>query len=38
VSEKWLCVFDHDPDVTAARLVETQPGVIGVVPADEFES
>jgi glyoxylase-like metal-dependent hydrolase (beta-lactamase superfamily II) len=38
VREKWICVFDHDPHVPAARLVEQRdaPGVPGVVPAEEF--
>ena len=36
VREKWICVFDHDPDIPAARLVEQSPGVLGVVPAEEF--
>ncbi|MBI4442630.1 MAG: MBL fold metallo-hydrolase [Acidobacteria bacterium] len=34
--EKWICVFDHDTDVAAARIVEEKPGVLGVVPAEEF--
>jgi glyoxylase-like metal-dependent hydrolase (beta-lactamase superfamily II) len=34
--EKWICVFDHDPNVPAARIVEESPGVLGVVPAEEF--
>lgn len=36
VQEKWICVFDHDPDVVAGRIVEPSPGVLGVVPAEEF--
>ena len=36
VREKWICVFDHDPNTPAARLVEQSPGVLGVVPAEEF--
>ena len=36
VQEKWLCVFDHDPDVVAGRIVEQSPGVLGVVPEEEF--
>lgn len=36
VKEKWICVFDHDPNVPAARIVEESPGVLGVVPAEEF--
>jgi glyoxylase-like metal-dependent hydrolase (beta-lactamase superfamily II) len=36
VREKWLCVFDHDPDIAAARIVEQSPGALGVVPAEEF--
>lgn len=36
VSEKWICVFDHDPDLAAGRIVEKSPGVLGVVPAEEF--
>ena len=36
VQEKWLCVFDHDPEVVAGRIVEQSPGVLGVVPAEEF--
>ena len=36
VREKWICVFDHDPDCVAARIVEESPGVLGVVPAEEF--
>ena len=36
VSEKWICVFDHDPDVAAGRIVEKSPGALGVVPAEEF--
>lgn len=34
--EKWICVFDHDPDVVAARLVESSPGVLTAVAAEEF--
>ena len=36
VQGKWICVFDHDPDVAAGRIVEQSPGVLGVVPAEEF--
>ena len=36
MKEKWICVFDHDPDVVAGRIVEPSPGVLGVVPAEEF--
>jgi glyoxylase-like metal-dependent hydrolase (beta-lactamase superfamily II) len=36
VREKWICVFDHDPDIPAARLVESASGVMGVLPAEEF--
>lgn len=36
VREKWICVFDHDPDVAAGHIVEQSPGVPGVVPAEEF--
>jgi glyoxylase-like metal-dependent hydrolase (beta-lactamase superfamily II) len=36
VSEQWICIFDHDPDIPAARIVEQSPGVLGVVPAEEF--
>ena len=36
VKEKWICVFDHDPDVVAGRIVEQSPGVLSVVPAEEF--
>ena len=38
VLEQWICVFDHDPDVPAARLVEESPGPLGVIPAEEFSS
>jgi glyoxylase-like metal-dependent hydrolase (beta-lactamase superfamily II) len=34
--EKWICVFDHDPNVVAARIIEQSPGVLGAVPAEEF--
>ncbi len=34
--EKWICVFDHDPDIPAARIIETSPGALGVAPAEEF--
>jgi glyoxylase-like metal-dependent hydrolase (beta-lactamase superfamily II) len=37
VREKWICVFDHDPDIPAARLVEQAPGVLAAVRAEEFE-
>ena len=36
VKEKWICVFDHDPDVVAGRIVEQSPGVLSVVSAEEF--
>ena len=36
LKEKWICVFDHDPDVVAGRIVEPSPGVLSVVPAEEF--
>ncbi|HEY7679800.1 MAG TPA: MBL fold metallo-hydrolase [Terriglobia bacterium] len=36
VQEKWTCVFGHDPDVSAARLVEESPGTLGIIPADDF--
>jgi glyoxylase-like metal-dependent hydrolase (beta-lactamase superfamily II) len=36
VHEKWICIFDHDPDVPAGRIVEEANGVLGVVPAEEF--
>ena len=36
VKEKWIVVFDHDPDVVAGRIVEQSPGVLGVVPVEEF--
>lgn len=36
VREKWICVFDHDPDVPAARVVEESPGVLGVLPDEAF--
>lgn len=32
--EDWLCVFEHDPDVPFARLVEEKPGRYKAVPAD----
>jgi glyoxylase-like metal-dependent hydrolase (beta-lactamase superfamily II) len=37
VREKWICVFDHDPDIPAARLVEQAPGVLAANRAEEFE-
>ena len=37
VKEKWICVFDHDPNVVAGRIVEPSPGVLAVVQAEEFE-
>jgi len=36
VREKWLCVFDHDQDVVAGRIVEESPEALGVVPAENF--
>ena len=36
VREKWICVFDHDPDVPAGRIVEEKGDVLGVVRAEEF--
>ncbi|MBI4459460.1 MAG: MBL fold metallo-hydrolase [Acidobacteria bacterium] len=36
VQEKWLVVFDHDPEVPAGYIVETSPGALSVVPAEEF--
>jgi glyoxylase-like metal-dependent hydrolase (beta-lactamase superfamily II) len=36
VREKWTCVFDHDPDVAAARLVESPTGAIDIVPDEEL--
>jgi glyoxylase-like metal-dependent hydrolase (beta-lactamase superfamily II) len=36
VREQWICVFDHDPDVPAACIVEQSPGVLGVLPVEEF--
>jgi glyoxylase-like metal-dependent hydrolase (beta-lactamase superfamily II) len=36
VREEWICVFDHDPDVPAARLVEESPGALGVMAAEDF--
>lgn len=37
VQEKWICVFDHDPDVVAGRIVrEPRTGVLSVIPAEEF--
>ncbi|MBI2818192.1 MAG: MBL fold metallo-hydrolase [Acidobacteria bacterium] len=36
VREKWICVFDHDPDVPAARIIEERDGILGVIPAEEF--
>ena len=36
VKERWICVFDHDPEVAAGRIVEKEPGVLDVVPAEEF--
>jgi hypothetical protein len=30
----WLCVFEHDPDVRFARLVEEKPGRYKAVPED----
>jgi len=34
--EKWIVVFDHDPNVPAGRIIEESPGMLGVVPAEEF--
>lgn len=36
VREKWICVFDHDPDIPAARIIEERDGVLGFIPAEEF--
>ncbi len=37
VREKWICVFDHDPDVIAGRIVgDPRTGVLSVIPAEEF--
>jgi glyoxylase-like metal-dependent hydrolase (beta-lactamase superfamily II) len=36
VREKWICVFDHDPNLAAGRIIEESPGILGVVPAEEF--
>ncbi len=36
IREKWICVFDHDPNVPAGRIVEDARGILGVVPAEEF--
>lgn len=30
----WLCVFEHDPDVPFARLVEEKPGRFKAVPEE----
>jgi glyoxylase-like metal-dependent hydrolase (beta-lactamase superfamily II) len=35
VQERWICIFYHDPDVAAGRIVEEAPGVLGVVPVEE---
>lgn len=32
--EGWLCVFEHDPDVPFARLVEEKPGRYRAVPVE----
>ena len=41
VREKWICVFDHDPDIPAGRIIEPSPdqapGGLGVIRAEEFE-
>ncbi|OFW11109.1 MAG: hypothetical protein A3G20_05245 [Acidobacteria bacterium RIFCSPLOWO2_12_FULL_59_11] len=36
VQEKWIIVFDHDPEVAAGYIVETSPGALSVVPAEEL--
>ena len=36
VSEKWICVFDHDLELAAGRIIEESPGTLGVTPAEEF--
>ena len=36
VREKWICVFDHDPDLVAARIAEDSRGRLSVIPAEEF--
>ncbi|MBI4463586.1 MAG: MBL fold metallo-hydrolase [Acidobacteria bacterium] len=36
VQEKWIIVFDHDPEVPAGYIVETSPGALSVAPAEEF--
>lgn len=33
-AEGWLCVFEHDPDVPFARVVEDKPGRFRAVPLD----
>jgi glyoxylase-like metal-dependent hydrolase (beta-lactamase superfamily II) len=32
----WLCIFEHDPDVPFARLVEEKPGRYKAVPEESF--
>jgi glyoxylase-like metal-dependent hydrolase (beta-lactamase superfamily II) len=34
VAENWLCVFEHDPDVPFARLVEEKPGRYRAQPVE----
>jgi glyoxylase-like metal-dependent hydrolase (beta-lactamase superfamily II) len=31
----WLCIFEHDPDVPFARLVEEKPGRFKAVPEED---
>lgn len=36
MQEKWIIVFDHDPEIAAGYIVETSPEELSVVPAEEF--
>jgi len=36
VAEKWLCVFDHDPEIRAGRIIEPKPGALAVIPIEEI--
>ncbi len=36
IREKWICVFDHDPDLVEARIAEDSRGRLSVIPAEGF--
>ncbi|QQR72382.1 MAG: MBL fold metallo-hydrolase [Holophagales bacterium] len=33
-AERWLCIFQHDPDMPVGRILEEKPGKFRAVPVD----